>query len=156
MPCRSAQHPLKMLGIEFSCGSYQTTSEQIMVLNSWYQTLFSNLYLFVDWKSMDIIYSHVIFLHTLGSVGKVADSWSKGWWLESWPYRLSGPGMGNKGHSTRLMPLVCLATMRTCTECDAHKNANIIPIVIPVPLSNRWLVLEVLQQDHWRYKHDTP
>ena len=27
-----------MLGIDFSCGSYQPTSERIMVLNNWYQT----------------------------------------------------------------------------------------------------------------------
>ena len=31
---RHAQHPLKMLGIDFSCGSYQTNSERIMLLNS--------------------------------------------------------------------------------------------------------------------------
>ena len=31
---RHAQHPMKMLGIDFPCGSYQTNSERIMVLNS--------------------------------------------------------------------------------------------------------------------------
>ena len=48
-----AQHPLKMLGIDFSCGSCQPTSERIMVLNSWYQTdmsLYSCRYLFVGSK----------------------------------------------------------------------------------------------------------
>ena len=50
---RHAQHPLKMLGIDFSCGSYQTNSERIMLLNSWYQidmSLYSNRYLFVRSK----------------------------------------------------------------------------------------------------------
>ena len=50
---RHAQHPLKMLGIDYSCGSYQTNSEQIMLLNSWYQidkSLYSNRYLFVRSK----------------------------------------------------------------------------------------------------------
>ena len=50
---RHAQHPLKMLGIDFSCGSYQTNSERIMLLNSWYQidmSLYSNHYLFVRSK----------------------------------------------------------------------------------------------------------
>ena len=50
---RHAQHPLKMLGIDFSCGSYQTNSERIMLLNSWYQidmSLHSNRYLFVRSK----------------------------------------------------------------------------------------------------------
>ena len=59
LPCvaesdqRHAQHPLKMLGIDFSCGSYQTNSERIMLLNSWYQidmSLYSNRYLFVRSK----------------------------------------------------------------------------------------------------------
>ena len=59
LPCvaesdqRHAQHPLKMLGIDFSCGSYQTNSERIMFLNSWYQidmSLYSNRYLFVRSK----------------------------------------------------------------------------------------------------------
>ena len=47
---RHAQHALKMLGIDFSSGSYQTNSERIMLLNSWYQidmSLYSNRYLFV-------------------------------------------------------------------------------------------------------------
>ena len=42
-----------MLGIDFSCGSYQTNSERIMLLNSWYQidmSLYSNRYLFVRSK----------------------------------------------------------------------------------------------------------
>ena len=50
---RHAQHPLKMLGIDFSCGSYQTNSEGIMFLNSWYQidmSLYSNRYLFARSK----------------------------------------------------------------------------------------------------------
>ena len=50
---RHAQHPLKMLGIDFSCGSYQINSERIMLLNSLYQTdmsLYSNRYLFVRSK----------------------------------------------------------------------------------------------------------
>ena len=50
---RHAQHPLKMLGIDFSCGLYQTNSERIMFLNSLYQTdmsLYSNRYLFVRSK----------------------------------------------------------------------------------------------------------
>ena len=50
---RHAQHPLKMLGIDFSCGSYQTNNERIMLLNSWYQidmSLYSNRYLFVRSK----------------------------------------------------------------------------------------------------------
>ena len=50
---RHAQHPLKMLGIDFSCGSYQTNSERIMLLKSWYQidmSLYSNRYLFVRSK----------------------------------------------------------------------------------------------------------
>ena len=50
---RHAQHPLKMLGIDFSCGSYQRNSERIMLLNSLYQTdmsLYSNRYLFVRSK----------------------------------------------------------------------------------------------------------
>ena len=50
---RHAQHPLKMLGIDFSCGLYQTNSERIMLLNSWYQidiSLYSNRYLFVRSK----------------------------------------------------------------------------------------------------------
>ena len=40
LPCvtesdqRHAQHPLKMLGIDFSCGSHKTNSERIMLLNS--------------------------------------------------------------------------------------------------------------------------
>ena len=50
---RHAQHPLKMLGIDFSCGSCQTNSERIMLLNSWYQidmSLYSSHYLFVRSK----------------------------------------------------------------------------------------------------------
>ena len=52
---RHAQHPLKMLGINFSCDSYQTNSERIMLLNSLYQTdmslyIYSNSYLFVRSK----------------------------------------------------------------------------------------------------------
>ena len=50
---RHAQHPLKMLGIDFSCGSCQTNSERIMLLNSWYQidmSIYSNRYLFVRSK----------------------------------------------------------------------------------------------------------
>ena len=50
---RHAQHPLKMLGIDFSCGWYQTNSERIMLLNSWYEidmSLYSNRYLFVRSK----------------------------------------------------------------------------------------------------------
>ena len=49
---RHAQHPL-IMGIDFSCGLYQTTTERIMVLNSWYQidmSLYSNSYLFVGSK----------------------------------------------------------------------------------------------------------
>ena len=50
---RHAQHPLKMLGIDFSCDSYQTNRERITLLNSLYQTdmsLYSNSYLFVRSK----------------------------------------------------------------------------------------------------------
>ena len=42
---RHAQHPLKMLGIDFSCGSYQTNSERIMLLNSCYNMVGSALFL---------------------------------------------------------------------------------------------------------------
>ena len=102
---RHAQHPLKMLGIDFSCGLYQKNSERIMLLNSWYQidmSLYSNRYFFCQienrWAKMTAIYfvqDHVIFRFP-------ADA------------------------------MVRLATTRTCTEDDTRRNANIIPIVIPV------------------------
>ena len=100
---RHAQHPLKTLSIDFSRGSYQTTSEWIMDLNSWYQThisLYANRYLFIGSK----IGGQKWQPHILRKTMLIFTSW--------------------------LMPLVHLATMHNCTEGDMHRNAN-VPIVIP-------------------------
>ena len=94
---RHAQHPLKMLGIDFSCGSYLTNSELIMLLNNLYQTdmsLYSNRYLFVRSKIGGQKWQPHILCKTMSFF------------------------------ASRLTPLVRLATTRTCTEDDTRRNAN--------------------------------
>ena len=57
-----AQHPLKMLGNDFSYGWYRPTSEWIMIINSWYQTdmcLHYNRYFLSDRKSVGRNESHI-------------------------------------------------------------------------------------------------
>ena len=69
-----------MLGIDFLCGSYQTNSERIMLLNSLYQTemsLYSNRYLFKSqienrWAEMTATYfvqDNVIFRFPADTIG---------------------------------------------------------------------------------------
>ena len=107
---RHAQHPLKMLGIDFSCGSYQTNSERIMLLNSWYQidmSLYSNRYLFVRSKIGGRKWQPHILCKTMSFLRFPTDA------------------------------MVRLATTRTCTEDDTRRYANIILIVIPVSSPQR-------------------
>ena len=101
---RHAQHPLKILGIDFSCGWYQSTSEQIMVLYSWYQTdmsLYSSRYLFV--------------------LSKISG--------QKWQPHILHKTM--LFFASQLTPLVHLATKCTYTEVDMRRNVNSIPIVYP-------------------------
>ena len=101
---RHAQHLLKMLVTDFSCGSYQTTSERSMVLYSLYQTDMSpssNRYLFVGSKIGEQKWQPHILCKTM------------------------------LFFTSRLTPLVRLATTCSCTEGDTRRNANSIHIVIP-------------------------
>ena len=99
---RHAQHPLKMLGIDLSCGSYQTNSEQITLLNRLYQTdmtLYSNRYLFARSKICGQKWQPHILCKTMSFF------------------------------ASRLTPLVWLATTRACTEDDTRRNANSNPLL---------------------------
>ena len=96
---RHAQHPLKMLGIDFSCGSYQTNSERVMVLNSW-----------SNW--------HVFIFYPLPFC-RIENRWAE----MTATYFAQGYVI-----SSPLTSLVRLATMHNCTKVDRRRNANSNPL----------------------------